>query len=54
MCFYCHKLYYFPYAPLHSYLDCPELAKINNSNCMFHSKINQIINQPIVKTIKIN
>ena len=30
MCFYCHKLYNFPYAPLHSHLNCPELAKINN------------------------
>lgn len=29
MCFYCHKLYYFPYAPVHSSKDCPELAKTN-------------------------
>ena len=30
MCFYCHKLYYFPYAPLHDHTTCPELTKINN------------------------
>lgn len=29
MCFYCHKLYFFPYAPSHGHETCPELDKIN-------------------------
>ncbi len=28
MCFYCHKLYLFPYAPSHGHDTCPELAKL--------------------------
>lgn len=31
MCFFCHKLSNFPYAPPHGHWDCPELAKINKS-----------------------
>ncbi len=31
MCFYCHKLYYYPCAPAHGHETCPELAKINTS-----------------------
>lgn len=27
MCFYCHKLYYDPYAPLHSSTNCPHLIR---------------------------
>ena len=34
MCFYCHKLYYFPYAPAHGHENCPELAKINKSKTL--------------------
>ncbi len=32
MCFYCHKLYMFPYAPLHGHEICPELEKIKNKS----------------------
>ncbi len=28
MCFYCHKLFYYPYAPSHGHDTCPELAKL--------------------------
>ncbi len=31
MCFYCHKLYMFPYAPPHGHETCPELEKIKNN-----------------------
>lgn len=48
MCFYCHKLYNFPYAPLHGHLNCPELAKINKDKINLNSDIKSI--QPNIKS----
>ncbi len=40
MCFYCHKLYMFPYAPLHGHEICPELEKINKNKLTTDKKYN--------------